>query len=76
MFLKHKLSELAWRDSLDGCPTDETVNLLCQRAAGFFVYAFATVKYIDKKFYLPDTRLETITNFPDSWGYEGKIYIP
>jgi len=51
LFLKHELSELARRHLLDGWPTDDNVNLLCQRAAGLFVYAVATVKYLDKTYY-------------------------
>jgi len=75
LFLKHELSELARRHLLDGWPTDENINLLSQRAAGLFVYAVATVKYLDKKFYLPDKQLETIINFPDRTAYEGKTSL-
>ena len=75
LFLKHELSKLAQRHSLNGWPTDDSINLLCQRAAGLFVYAVATVKYINKKFYLPNKQLETIINFPDSTGYEGKASL-
>ena len=75
LFLNHELSELAQRHRLDGWPTDESVNLLCQRAAGLFVYAVATVKYLDKRFYLPDKQLATIISFPDSTGYEGKTSL-
>jgi len=75
LFLKHELSELARRHLLDGWPTDESINLLCQRAAGLFVYAVATVKYLDKKFFFPDKQLETIVNCPDRTGYEGKTSL-
>ena len=75
LFLKHELSELAQQHSLNGWPTDKSVDLLCQRAAGLFVYAVATVKYINKKFYLPDKQLKTIINFPDSTGYKGKTSL-
>jgi len=71
LFLKHELSGLARRHLLDGWPTDEHIDLLSQRAAGLFVYAVATIKYLDKKFYLPDKQLETIVNFPGSTEYEG-----
>ena len=75
LFLRHELSELAQRHLLVGWPTDESVNLLCQRAAGLFVYAVATVKYLDKAFHFPDKQLETILNLPDSTGYEGKTSL-
>ena len=75
LFLNHELSELAQRHQLNGWPTDESIDLLCQRAAGLFVYAVATVKYLDKRFYLPDKQLKTIINFPDNTGYEGKTSL-
>ena len=75
LFLKHELSKIAQQHQLDGWPTDNNINLLCQRAAGLFVYAVATVKYLNKKFYLPDKQLEVIVSFPDSTGYEGKTSL-
>ena len=75
LFLKHELSELGRRHLLDGWPTENSINLLCQRAAGLFVYAAATVKYLGKKLYLPDKQLETIINFPDCTAYEGKTSL-
>jgi len=75
LFLRHELSELARQHMLNGWPTDDNLNLLCQRAAGLFVYAVATVKYLDKAFYLPDKQLEMIVKFPDSTGYEGKASL-
>ena len=75
LFLKHELSELAQRHRLDGWPTDESIELLRQRAAGLFVYAVATIKYLDRRFHLPDKQLETIVSFPDNTVYEGKTSL-
>jgi len=75
LFLKHELSELAQKHRLDGWPTDESVTLLCQRAGGLFVYAVATIKYLDKRFYLPERQLDTIVSFPDNTDYEGKTAL-
>ena len=75
LFLRYELSKLAQQHLLDGWPTDESINLLCQRAGGLFVYAVATVKYLDKRFHLPDKQLETIVNFPDSTEYEGETSL-
>jgi len=72
LFLKHELSELAQRRHLDGWPTDEHVSLLCRRAAGLFVYAVATVKFLDSKTHPPRQRLETIVNLPECTIPEGK----
>ena len=49
LFLNHELSELAQRRCIDMWPTNEHINLLCQRAAGLFVYAVATIKFLDRK---------------------------
>ena len=72
LFLKHELSELARQRHLDGWPTDEHVDLLCQRAAGLFVYAVATVKFLDSKTHPPKQRLDIIANLPECTVPEGK----
>jgi len=72
LFLKHELSELAHRRQLDGWPSDEHVDLLCHRAAGLFVYAVATVKFLDSKTRLPKRQLEVIASLPECTGHEGK----
>ena len=56
LFLKHELSELAQRRRLERWPRDEHVDLLCQRAAGLFVYAVATVKFLGSNIHLPQSR--------------------
>jgi hypothetical protein len=72
LFLKHELSELAQRRQLEGWPSDEHIDLLCHRAAGLFVYAVATVKFLDSKISLPKHRLAVIVKLPDSTTPEGK----
>ena len=72
LFLEHELSELARRRRLDGWPSDEHIDLLCHRAAGLFIYAVATVKFLDSKAQLPKRRLEVITGLPECTGHEGK----
>ena len=70
-FLQTQLSELAQRSQLTGWPSDEHVNLLCQRAAGLFVYAVATVKFLDHKAYSLQQRLNKIIELPEQTTYEG-----
>ena len=72
LFLTHELSEIARRRRIDGWPSDEHVDLLCRRAAGFFVYAVATVKFLDNKARLPNRRLEVIVGIPECTDHEGK----
>ena len=72
LFLKHELSELSQRHQLEGWPSDEHIDLLCGRAAGLFVYAVATVKFLDSSIHLPERRLDIIVSLPESTVPEGK----
>ena len=73
LFFKHELSKLP--DRPNDWPTDEQVDSLCQRAAGFFVYAVATVGFLKHKFKCPSGRLDVIINSPESTAYEGKATL-
>ena len=72
LFLKHELSELARRRRLDGWPSGKDLDVLCRRASGLFVYAVASVKFLDNKAQLPKRRLEIIAGLPECTGHEGK----
>ena len=72
LFLKHELSELAARRQLGRWPSDEQIDLLCRRAAGLFVYAVATVKFLDSNIHLPEHRLDVIVKLPECTAPEGK----
>ena len=75
-FLKNKLSELSRRRRCtDGWPTNEDLDSLCRRAAGFFVYAVATVKFLDHHLQVPSYRLATIMASPESTTYEGETEL-
>ena len=72
-FLKHELSKLVYQEGpSEGWPTDEQVNSLCRRAAGFFVYAVATVKFLKHKFRRPSDRLNVIMASPEVTIHEGQ----
>ena len=75
LFLKHELSELARRRQLGRWPSDEQIDLLYRRAAGLFVYAAATVKFLDSKIHLPEHRLDVIVQLPGCTAPEGKTSI-
>jgi len=71
-FLETRLSDLAQQFNLDKWPSEEHIGLLCQRAAGLFVYAVATIKFLDHKLYPPTRRLDVIINLPESTIHEGR----
>ena len=75
-FFRHKLSELGGRRrGLDDWPTKEQLDLLCERTAGLFIYAVATIKFIDKQNGNPRKRLDLLLHSPESSVHEGKTRL-
>ena len=72
-FLEHELSRLASRNRLDGWPMATQLDLLCHRAAGLFVYAVATVKFLGRKHTSPDKQYTIIEHSPDDTIHEGTV---
>jgi hypothetical protein len=77
LFLERGLSEVAKRRGIeqDGWPIDQHLDLLCERAAGLFVYAMATLKFLDHAFTPPTKQLEVITRSPEIMTHEGKMKV-
>ena len=76
LFFRHKFSELARRrPGLDGWPTEEQSHVLCERAAGLFVYAAATVKFVDKQSGNPRKQLNLLLQSPESSVREAKTKL-
>jgi len=75
-FFKHELLRLSRRcNNAKGWPTDKQLDLLCQRAAGLFVYAVATINFIDHKFQNPSKRLNVIIGSPESTTHEARVKL-
>ena len=72
LILGHALHNTAHRHGLDDWPTKEQLDLLCQRAAGSFIHAAATIKFINKKGTNPRERLNLLLQSPESSGLEAK----
>ena len=72
LFFKHRFTELAsCRRGLDGWPAEEQLDALCERAAGLFVYAVATVRCIEHKNSSPEEQLDRLLQSPGSSAFEG-----
>ena len=69
-FFKHKLPKLPHRPQ--DWPTDAHLDFLCQRAAGFFVYAVATFNFLKHRFKLPSDQLDIIQKYPGNTACEGR----
>ena len=75
-YFKHELSRLSRRcGGVEGWPTDEQLDMLCQRAAGLFVYAVATLNFLDHKFQDPSDRLDMIMRSPESTTHEAGVKL-
>jgi len=76
LLFKHRFSELAGHQGgLDGWPTEEQLDLLCERAAGLFVYAVATVRCIEHKNNDPEEQLDRLLESPESSAFEGETNL-
>jgi len=75
VFLEQELSELSQRRRLKGWPSNNHVNILCDRAAGLFIYAVATVKFLDSSTHLPRRQLDAIVDLPECTDHEGKTHF-
>ena len=57
---------------MDKWPTEEQLARLCERAAGLFVYAATTVKFIDNNKRNPETQLDLLLQSQKIGAREGK----
>lgn len=76
LFFKNSFTQIARRrPGLNDWPTKAHLDLLCTRAAGLFVYAVATVKFIDHKSNTPQEQLDRILRLPESSLHEGRTRV-
>ena len=59
-------------DLMKDWPSPPDLNILCKKAAGFFIYAATVVKFVASENDPPDERLTIITSLPQSTAEEGK----
>ena len=73
LFFRHSFSELKrYRRGLDDWPTEEQVDLLCERAGGLFIHAVATVRFVDHRSNSPKKQLDRLLQSQGSSVFEGK----
>jgi hypothetical protein len=76
LFFKHRFSKLTRRPrGPDGWPTEGQLDLLCDRAAGLFVYAVASVGFVNHKNYSPKKQLDRLLQSPEISVFEGKTKV-
>ena len=75
LFFRHKFWQLRERRRVpDDWPTEGQLNLLYERAAGFFIYAMATIRFIDQKNKNPKKQLDRLLQSLES-GLEGRTKL-
>ena len=73
LFFRHSFAEIKrYRRGLGDWPTEEQVDLLCERAGGLFVHAVATVRFVDHKNNSPKKQLDRLLQSQGSSAFEGK----
>ena len=76
LFFRQSFLEIAdHRSGLDGWPTEQQLDLLCKRAAGLFVYAMATVKFLDHQNNDPKDQLDLLLQSPECSDLEGETEV-
>jgi len=79
LFFRTQLSNLLKNRSdcnlIQGWPSSSEINILCEKAAGFFIYASTVIKFITSKNRTPTEQLNQITSLPQSTSHEGKSGI-
>ena len=56
-------------------PNSTDINILCKKAAGFFIYASTVVKFVAFKNHTPTEQLDRIISLPQSTVHEGQSGI-
>ena len=75
LFLQHELSKLAQRRQLGRWPPDQSIDILCRRAAGRFIHAVVIVKFLDSRIHLPKYGPDAILQHPERIGPEVKPWV-
>jgi len=74
LFFQTQLTKLAKERSdcnfTEDWPSQSEINILCEKTAGFFIYASTVVKFITSRYHTPTEQLNMITSSPDSTPYE------
>jgi hypothetical protein len=79
LFFRTQLSDIAKNrsdcDLLKDWPGSSDLDTLCEKAAGFFIYASTVVKFVASKDHQPAERLSDIVSLPRSTAKEGRSGI-
>jgi len=79
LFFRTQLAEIAETRSdcnfTEDWPNPSDLNILCEKAAGFFIYASTVVKLVGSKYHTPTEQLDLIISLPQNTTLEGRSGI-
>ena len=79
LFFRTRLAEIArnWNHCGDteGWPLLSDIDILCDKAAGLFIYASTVVKFVASRHHQPPKRLTILVSFPQNTAHEGQSGI-
>ena len=77
LYLRTHLTNIAKTRSTcefpEGWPSLPDVDVLCKKAAGFFIYASTVIKFVGSKHHLPTERLDQIISHLQTHTHEGGV---
>ena len=79
LFFRTQLAEVAKTrsdcDLTEDWPSSSEIDVLCEKAAGFFIYASTVVKLVTSRHRAPTEHLERIISLPQNTVHEGRSGI-
>ena len=79
LFLRTQLPNLLRNrsdcDFMQDWPSFSELDILCEKAAGFFIYASTVIKFVTSKNHIPTEQLKQITSLPQSTSHEGRLEL-
>jgi len=79
LFFRTRLTDIARNrshcDVTEDWPRSSDINILCEKAAGLFIYASTVVKFVASPHHQPPKRLTILVSLPQSTAHEGESGI-
>ena len=79
LFFRTQLADIAEGRSdcgpMEDWPSSHEIEILCEKAAGFFIYASTVIKFVASGYHIPAERLTLIVSLPQCTTHEGQSGI-
>ena len=79
LFLRTRLTEIVKNrihcDVTEDWPFPSDIDILCEKAAGLFIYASTVVKFVSSQYHQPPKRLALLVSLPHNTAREGESGI-